>query len=557
MKNYKLNEVRDIKRIREMMEVAVKEDGDKLAFRFKKGDEIAEVTYKEFYQDTESLYTAIRNLNVGDAHIAVIGNNSYEWLTVYLTMLQSNNILVPVDRELPVKDIINVLKHSDSEVLFLGEKYEKYVDEIKAAVPAIKYFIGIDKAEDDEKILSYQKFLAKGKKLVEAGEDSFKKVVQDENDVRLIVYTSGTTGVAKGVMLTEHNIMSVAYYGLQVADLYDVSLSVLPYHHTYEAVAGIILSMFTHGTICINDSIKNVLPNIQLFKPEHIYLVPAFAEVFYKKIWASARSTGKDKVLKILIKVSNGLRKVGIDLRHVLFKSVTKNFGGNLKEIIVGGAPVRPEIGKFFNDIGITLLVGYGITECSPLVSVNRIKFNDPATVGVILPCCEVKLIDETEDGIGEICVKGDIVMKGYYKDEKRTKDVLDEEGWFKTGDFGYVNKRGQLVITGRKKNIIVLDNGKNVYPEEIENYLLGIPYVKEVIVKGKKNEHGMNGSTLCAEFYLDPEQNKDKSKEEIQEMLKNDVREACKDLPIYKKVSDVEIREKEFNKTTTNKIKR
>ena len=543
-KNYELNKVEEVKSIKDLLQKAVNEAGDKNAFRYKKGEEIVDVTYKEFMQDTINLGTALDDLKIGDKHIAVIGDNSYDWLTVYLTVLQSRGIIVPVDKELPIKDIIYVLKHSDSEVLFYSNKFQKDIEEIKKEIPQIKYFIGFDVENDSENILSYKKLKNKGKEIFENGNKEFTEIENDQNILKMIVYTSGTTGLAKGVMLTEHNLLSVVYYGLQVATVYDSCLSVLPYHHTYEAVAGILVALHKHSAICINDSLKNVLSNIQLFKPEYIYLVPAFAEVFYKKIWATVKSQNKEGLLKALIKISNGLRKVGIDLRKQLFKSVTKAFGGRLKEIVVGGAPLRAEIGDFFEAIGIDLLNGYGITECSPLVSVNRPKFNDPATVGVILPCCEVKITDKTDEGIGEICVKGDIVMMGYYKDEQKTKDVLSEDGWFKTGDYGLINEKGQLVITGRKKNIIVLKNGKNVYPEEIENYILGIPYIQEVIVKENKNS-----SNLCAEVFLSEEKSKDEVKKDIAEVTKN--------LPVYKHIAEVEIRKEEFVKTTTNKIRR
>ena len=558
-KNYALNSnVTKISSIKEMLEIAVKEAGDKNAFEYKDekvNDKIVKVTYKEFVKDTEELGTALASLGMENKHIAIIGENSYKWLTVYLTVLKSTGVFVPIDRELPCKDIINVLKHSDSEVLFYSEKYEKWINEIKENVPNIKFFIGLNRQKHEDNILSYDVFKETGKNVLEQGSKIYTDLKDDENKLKLLVYTSGTTGTPKGVMLTEHNLISVVYYGLQVADIGDKCLSVLPYHHTYEAVAGILVELHNHSTICINDSLKNVLKNLQLFKPDFIYLVPAFTEVFYKNIWNTAKKSGKDKALKKLIPISNGLRATGIDLRTKLFKSIHEAFGGNLKEIICGGAPIRPEIGKFFNDIGITLLNGYGITECSPLVSVNRIKFNDSNTVGVILPCCEVKFENVNSDGDGEICVKGDIVMQGYYKDDERTKKVL-KDGWFNTEDYGSINKKGQLIINGRKKNLIVLDNGKNIYPEEIENYILGIDYVQEVVVKGIKNNIGQEVS-LCAEVFLNDEKVKEMNVENINEKLKADIAEACKELPIYKKVADIEIRKEEFEKTTTKKIKR
>ena len=549
-------EVEKVSSIKQLLESAVKDSADKLAFRYKKGKEVVDVTYQEFQNDTLALGAALQDLKVNDKHISVIGENSYEWLTVYLTVLKSKGVLVPIDKELPLKDIIHVLNHGDSEVLFYSARYEKHISEISKALPQIKYFIAFDKAEDESVTnLSFKKLLEKGRAIYEKGE--FTEPDIDTNKMKMIIYTSGTTGLAKGVMLTEHNLLSVAIGALETTVIQKSCLSVLPYHHTYEAVAGIITELLFRTTICINDSLKSILPNLELFKPEHIYVVPAFAELFYKKIWATAEKEGKAELLRKLIKISNGLRKCGIDLRSKLFTSVTKAFGGNLKEIVCGGAPLRPEVGDFFNSIGIMFFNGYGITECSPLVSVNAPHLNDPRTVGLPLACCEIKFKDVTDDGIGEICVKGDIVMLGYYKDEERTKEVL-EDGWFRTGDFGKLTEKGQLMITGRKKNIIVLENGKNVYPEEIENYVMAVPYVQEVVVKPTLNEFGMHGNNLCAEVFLNEEKVKELGEGiNILEKLKNDINELTKELPVYKHISDVVIRDKEFEKTTTNKIKR
>lgn len=558
-KNYEYNKAVKIDTIKELMDLAEKEDGDKIAFEYrneKDKSKIEAITYKEFQYDTYYLGTALLQLGMNKNHIAVIGENSYKWLTVYLTVLKSDSVLVPIDRELPEKDIINILKSSDSEVLFYAGKYEKYIEEFKKELPNIKYFIGFDRNENLENVLSYKKIMDLGKERYEAGDKSYASIEhKDTNILKLLVYTSGTTGDPKGVMLTEHNLVSCVYYGLQVAEIKTKCLSVLPYHHTYEAVAGILVALHKHATICINDSLKNVLKNLQLYKPDYIYLVPAFTEVFYKNIWGTAKKEGKEAGLKFLIKLSNVLRKMEIDLRGKLFKSIHSAFGGNLKEIICGGAPIRPEIGKFFNDIGVMLLNGYGITECSPLVSVNRPKFNDSSTVGVILPCCEVKIENPNDEGDGEIWVKGDIVMMGYYKDKERTDKVL-KDGWFNTEDYGKVNEKGQLVINGRKKNVIVLTNGKNVYPEEIENYILRIPYVEETIVKSVKNDIGQEVA-LCAEVYLNSDKVKELEIENVEEQLKKDISKETKELASYKHITKIEIRKTEFIKTTTKKIKR
>ena len=554
--NLKYYEVTKINTIKEMLDLAVKEAGDKTAFEYKNKKNVVKVSYKEFKNDTKYLGTALSTINMLKSHIAVIGDNSYNWLTVYLTVLQSDGVLVPVDKELTCEEIINVLRNSDSEVLFYSSKFEKYIEELKKELPKIKYYIGFEQEENKENILSYDKFMEEGKKEYVKGNTSFTSIEhKDTNILKLLVYTSGTTDEPKGVMLSEHNLVSCVYYGLQVSTVYTKCLSVLPYHHTYEAVAGILVALHKHVTICINDSLKNVLKNLQLYKPDYIYLVPAFAEVFYKSIWANAKKTGKETGLKILIKVSNALRKIGIDKRKTLFKSIHEAFGGNLRKIVVGGAPIRPELGKFFDSIGISLINGYGITECSPLVSANMDDFNDPSTVGIVLPCCEIKFENVTPDGDGEICVKGDIVMMGYYKDPVRTEKVL-KDGWFNTEDYGRMNEHGQLIINGRKKNVIVLNNGKNVYPEEIENYILRIPYISETIVKGVKNNVGQEVA-LCAEVFLNKEKVEELEIENVEETLKKDIAKVTKELPLYKHIADVEIRKTEFNKTTTNKIKR
>lgn len=553
-KNYPLNEVKKVDSVTDLMRQATEEAGDKIAFMYKEGKENIEVTYAKFQEDTIALGTAITELGLNDKHIACIGDNSYKWLTTYLTVLKSDGVFVPVDKELPVEDIINILKSSDSEILFYAEKYEKYVEQILREATNIKFLIGFSRKEESNDVLSYDRFIEDGRKSFNAGNQKYLKLKSDPNSLKLLVYTSGTTGMAKGVMLTENNLISCVYYGLQVATVYDRCLSVLPYHHTYEGVAGILVALHHHSTICINDSLKNVLKNLQFYKPDYIYVVPAFAELFYKKIISNAKESKKYGIMKTMIVVSNALRKIGIDVRKKLFKSVHDAFGGNLRQIVCGGAPIRPEVGKFFDDIGIDLLNGYGITECSPLVSVNRPFFNDCRTVGVVLPCCEVKIVNPDEDGNGEVHVKGKIVMLGYYNDEERTNEVL-KDGWFNTGDYGNINEKGQLSITGRKKNLIVLNNGKNVFPEEIEAYVARVPYVQEVVVRGIKEDVREVG--LQAEVFLNQDMVKSMGIEDVHEALKKDISNVTKELPVYKKITDIKIRDKEFVKTTTNKIKR
>ena len=552
---YKLYDVEKFGTIKEMMELAVKEAGDTVAFKFRRDGQIQDVTYRQFYADTMALGTALASLGMGDRHIAMVGENSYNWIMVYLTVLKSSGVYVPIDKELPFADIMNIVIDGDCEVVFYTKRYEDDFMQHAAEMPKVRFFIGIDREEDFGNFLSFEILLAKGRELYADGDETYASMTSDPNALKMLVYTSGTTGMQKGVMLSEHNLVSSVYYGLQVSTVYTRSLSVLPYNHTYEAVSGLLVSIHKHVTICINDSLKFVLKNLQEYKPDFIYLVPAFVEVFYKKIMANARQSGKEQTLKKMIAMSNKLRRVGIDLRKTLFASVHKAFGGNLRKIVCGGSPLRPELGEFFDGIGISLINGYGITECSPLVSANHDMFNDPTTVGIPLPCCRIKFDNITPDGDGEICVKGDVVMLGYYKQPELTAEVL-RDGWFYTGDYGKMNDKGQLMITGRKKNLIVLTNGKNVFPEEIENYIAAIPYVAEVVVYALRNEHGLEDS-LCAEIFLSEEKIKELGIEDPATAIKEDVARAVEPLPHYKRIAKIKLRDTEFEKTTTNKIRR
>lgn len=550
-KSFELYEVQKISSVKEMLSLAQAQAGEKLAYRYKGKNGIVDISYNRFAADVRNLGTAVKALGFSDKHISCIGENSYKWITAYLSTLCGDNVFCPVDKELPVNDIINVINTGDSVMVFCADKFEKIFRDNRDSFPNVKYFVVFGRETDDGEFLSYDKLLETGKKLYDSGDRSYDDIVPVDGKTKLIVFTSGTTGHSKGVMLTEHNLVSGVYYGLQVSTVYECGLSVLPYHHTYEAVCDLLVSIHKHSTLCINDSMAAVLKNLQTYKPDYIYIVPAFAEVFYKKIWSTAEETGKAGGLKVLIKVSNALRKIGIDLRGPLFKSIKTNFGGNLRKIVCGGAPVREEVGKFFESIGIPLINGYGITECSPLVAANREDYNDPATVGPLLPCLKIKFEDVDPDGIGEICLKGDVVMKGYYKNPEATAAAI-VDGWFHTGDFGRMDG-DRLVITGRKKNIIVLSNGKNIYPEEIEEHIQNIPYVKEAVVYGLKDETGGDRG-LAAEIYPDPDAVA-KMEGDIKETLQKDIRARLSHLPVYKQVTDIELRSEPFEKNSSNKI--
>lgn len=548
-KKIKYNHVEPIDSIRDMLQQAVSAMGDKTLFKHKNNGNVVDVSAKEFYNQTLNLGNALAKRGfVKGCHIACVGANSYSWLVAYLSTLCGQNVFVPIDKDMPEKDMLTVVSHSESVVVFCDKAYLPLFNSDKEELANVKLVVCLN-AEEGTSLTS---LLKEGEKLTNEGYNEYLAATSPDMELKLLVYTSGTTGNPKGVMLSQHNLRSAIYYGLMVESVNERCLSVLPYHHTYESVIGILVSIHKHNCICINDSLRAVLPNLQLYKPVYIFVVPAFAELFYKRVWAVLEEKGKAGTVRKLIKVSNVLRKVGIDLRRKFFKQIIDSFGGELRQIVCGGAPLRAEVGEFFTSIGIEMENGYGITECSPLVSVNQAVDNDFSSVGAILPCLQLKIENPDEDGNGEICVKGDIVMLGYFKAPEQTAEVL-KDGWFNTGDLGHFTNN-KLYITGRKKNLIVLDNGKNIFPEEIEGYIYAIPYVKDAVVYSIKDENGAE-TALCAEGYLDMDLIPKTGKPE--DVFKADISAALKELPSYKHINKVVIRDEEFPKTSSKKIKR
>lgn len=542
-KKKELEPIKPFSSIREMLMMAVNEDGEKIAYKFKNPDgTVREVTYIEFHQTVEALGASLTEMGLGSSHIAIVSENRYDWIVTYLTVLQSAGVFVPIDRQLTTKEKLHLLTDSESEAVFFSKQYLTWFVENKASMPNIKAFICFDIDKDTDGIISYKRLIAEGAKLDKTAYDSLKS---NENELKMLVYTSGTTGIAKGVMLSEHNLVSGVYYGLQVSRIYDTALSILPYHHTYESVCDILVNIHSHATLCINSVMRELVSDMQLYHPTNIYIVPAIAEFIYFLIMKNLKEKGKLKTFKKGVKISKAALRLGIDIRPKLFAELHNLFGGKLRKIVCGGAPIRPEMGEFFNDIGIPMTGGYGITECSPLVSVNDESSNDFNTAGHRLACLQWRIDEPNVEGIGEIAVKGDVVMLGYYKMPDKTAEAI-RDGWFFTGDYGYITPDDQICITGRKKNIIVLSNGKNIYPEEIENLIMNIDCISEVVVRGLKNSKG-DEHALEAEVYL----NEEKNESEVKALIS----EALAELPNYKKITKVVIRKEPFPKTTSNKI--
>ncbi len=554
-KNYPLYNVEKFYDFKEMLDIAVREDPDKTALKYKSKGNIKEITYKELEERTDKLGTALSSLGFDNCHFAIISENSYKWIITYLTALKGSGVFVPIDKDLPDNEALNLINVSDSAVLFYSNAKSGFVAENRDKMANIKLFVNLDEHTDGDGYVSYYRLVERGGNGLLNGNRRYLDASNRRDDLKMLVYTSGTTGKAKGVMLSLRNLTSMVYYGLQTITVYTTGLSVLPYHHTYEAVCDILGSLHKHCTICVNESLRAVSENLKLYKPDYILLVPVFVEFFYNAIWKKAEKSGKADALRNLIKMSGALRKAGVDMRKKLFAGIREGFGGKLEMIVTGGAPLREELGEFFDAIGIRLRNGYGITECSPLLSVNRNEYSDYKTVGVPVPCVDIRISQPDEYGDGEILAKGDTVMLGYYKNPGATAEVM-ENGWFHTGDIGRFNSDGRLVITGRKKNLIVLKNGKNVYPEEIEGYLTASDYIAEVVVYGIRDEAGQE-TGLYAEIYPDPDKTKGMTEQEKLALITNEVRRLTEKHASYKRISEIRLRDTEFEKTTSKKIKR
>lgn len=526
MKNYNLYNHTPVYTIKELLEFCVKTYGGKEAFVYENKKQNVSISFTTFKEDVDTFGSYLFDAGFTNSKIAVFGENSYEWILTYFSVVCGKNIIVPIDKELDADSVVELLLDSESEALVYSNTYADIIEQLKVKVPNITY-ISMNDISD---------FIEKGKTLLPDGDYINAKISKD--DLASIVYTSGTTGKSKGVMLTHNNFCSCMYGASCNVTLNGTSLLVLPLHHTFGLVASVFAVMYYGYPIYINRSIRKLTNDFKKCQPQHLFAVPLVVETLYKSIWATAKKQGKDKALRLLIKISNGLRKCGIDLRKQFFKSVISALGGKLELIVSGGAPINEKYIKEFDSLGITVLNGYGITECGPIVAVNRNKFNIWGSVGLPLSCNEVKISES-----GEILVKGENVMAGYYhSDEENQKVFVD--GWFKTGDIGFIDEYGALHITGRIKNLIILANGENIAAEELEEKIYGISYVKEVLVYEKDE-------LITAEVYLDEDETDGKNR------INLDIQKINRTLPLTKNIGNIIVRDTEFPKTTTKKIKR
>ena len=547
------------------VELAAQKYGDRTLFAFERNKTDYEISYAEFYEYVNAMTRAFIHFGFAGKKVGIIGENCPEWIATYLAAMTSGGVSVPIDVALAKEQLVEFAKMAEIDVLAYSSTWASYIEEHADEFEGVTHFIKLNDYSFDfktEQVYELERFTSVSK-IAHTGNVITDINIPKQNPERMSVmlFTSGTTGTSKIVMLSQKNICTVinsAREPLEKIDENDVLLSVLPVHHTYELTCGIFAAIDHGCKICINDSIKHVTKNLKKYRPTTMAVVPLYVEVFYNSIMKNVRKQGMEKTFNTGLKLSKMADKVHIDLSKKLFGKVTEAFGGRLCKLVCGGAALRPELISTFRAIGIEIVQGYGITECAPLVSVIPFGVYNPKSCGKVVDSMQVFIDKENpSDEFGEIVVKGDNVMLGYYKNEQATKEVLTDNGWFYTGDYGYVDKKGYLYITGRKKNIIVLQDGKNVFPEEIEEYLAAVPHVKECVVIGRQKD---NDLAITALVYPDFEYTDSiglKSKEEVYAAIREQVNTINRKLVGYKRIATLEFMDEEFEKTPSKKIKR
>lgn len=556
---------RIIHHLKDMLDQTVALHSDKIAFvlRDEKGYN-KEITFRKYKEDIYSLGTALMDLGIGKEHIAVIGENRYEWCATYMAVTCGGGVIIPLDKELPKIELINLLKRSHSKGIVFSGKFRDVMKEVMPECPELKFAINMDaKVDESDSLLSYENMLKKGKRIIDDGNESYQRIKIQEDQLAGIFFTSGTTDLAKGVMLTHKNLASNVMGGAALFEITpkDRLLSILPIHHTYEGTCGFLLMNSQGATIYFCEGLKHISKNMQEVKPTIVLVVPLILENMYKKIWAQIDKKGIRKKVKFALGLSNLLLKFNVDIRRKLFKDIIAGFGGEVKTFIAGGAAIDPAILKGIRAFGINAVQGYGLTESSPLAALNPISDPEDAAIGLPLPDTYMDIFEPDEKGIGEIRIKSDSIMKGYYENKEATDAVL-KDGWLYSGDIGYRDKRGYFYITGRKKNVIVTKNGKNIFPEEVESYINKSPYILESVVYGKDLPKE-NETKVCAIVVPNYEEIKtflnktELEAEEVRNLIDQEIRKYNNQMSTYKMVKEFEIRETEFEKTTTKKIKR
>lgn len=569
---YKAHEVKDF---RDIIKITTQKYPNNVAYKFKKNlkkdnECVVEKTYKEIKSEIEEFSTALLNLGLENKKILLIGNNRYEWCVSYLAITTGNMVVVPLDKALPSGEIENLVKISKADAVIYENKYSDIFNKLKEDNnTTLKIFINMDLVKETKGVLSYKKLVKEGKELIKNGNEAYNKINIDNEKMSILLFTSGTTSKPKGVMLSQKNICSNVMAMARMSKMYpnDVLLSFLPLHHTFECTITFLYGFYSGVTVAFCDGLKYIAKNLEEYKISVIVAVPLVLETMYKKIENGIEKSGKSKTVKVMGTISNFLYKyLHIDIRRKIFKSVLDQLGGSVRILYFGAAAMSKHVIDGYNTFGIASVQGYGLTETSPLIAAETDKNKKPGSVGRNPYNVQIKIVDEDDkeikekgkDHVGEIVAKGPNVMIGYYENEKATKQVL-KDGWFYTGDLGYFDEDGYLFITGRKKEVIVLKNGENVYPSDIEFLVNRLSYVQESIIfprENSKKEISL-GIKIVYDENLIKENYGEKTKKEYEELVWKDIKEINKELPVFKRIKELIITTEPLEKTTTQKIKR
>ena len=519
--------------------------------------EVKEITYKKFAEDIKAMAEALISINA--KRIAVIGNNRYEWCVTYLGTETAGKVIVPLDKALTDIEIEKLLKRSEVDVVVYEKKYTDAISNAINDGLQIKYKICMDETTDEDEI-NFENFINKGKKIAKSNKKKYNKVTIDNKEMYIMLFTSGTTNEPKAVMLSQNNICSNISAIAKHVKLYktDTLLSFLPIHHTFECTITFLYGTYSGATIAFCEGLRHIADNLKEFQVSVFVAVPLVLETMYKKIQKGIENSGKEKLINKLKSFSSFLLKHHIDARKFLFKAVLKQFDEYLRVVLYGAAPMNKETIEGYNALGIDLVQGYGLTETSPVITAESDERKRPGSVGLPLCNIEVKIEGNDKDGVGEIVAKGPSIMLGYYENKEATKKVL-RKGWFYTGDYGYIDKDGFVYVTGRKSDIIVLRNGKNIYPQELEFLINKIDYIDESLVYARDKD--ITDTLLCAKIVY----NKDliekelgnKTEDEYKQIIWKQIKEINKNLPTYKHIKEIVITDKPLDKTTTHKVKR
>ncbi|MGN1298935.1 MAG: AMP-binding protein [Candidatus Scatovivens sp.] len=533
--------------------------------KFNKNEKFEAKTYGEFGEDVINLGTGLEKiLGLKGKKIVIIGQNTYFWYVSYMSLLCSDAIAVPIDKELPENEIVNLVTRAKADAIIYNKHKKEVIEKAKQKLVDVKYFIEMNSDEEynkEEKTIGIKRIIEKGKEEIEKGNNSYINTKIDPEEFKILIFTSGTTAAAKGVMLCNKNLAEninavSAYVKVYPTDRF---FSVLPLHHCYESTIGFLIPFAFGAEIVICQGLKSIVPNLKETHPTIILAVPVLIESIYKKINATIKKSKKEGLVNSMIHITNALSSVNLDIKRKVFKEIHDNLGGNIRIIVSAAAPIDPKVGKWLKDIGIQFLQGYGLTETAPISALTPEFNTKDGSVGKPVICANIKIDNPNEDGEGEILISSSTLMLGYYENEEATKEAI-KDGWFHSGDIGYLDEDGFINITGRCKNVIVTQNGKNIYPEEIELLLGDIKEIKECMVYGKEDkgiELKITARVIPNREYIDENYKTGLSDEEIHKIIWEKIKEVNKKLVSYKTVKGLEIKNDEFVKTTTMKIKR